>query len=458
MTASDSATEAASLADAVLDAEAERQAEHADQEIVFADDLLPGVGDEALTLRQGLAIGGSFTFVMLLLLTCVENLESGTLSVLAPDIRDSFGVSDGVIVFISAAAGSFLVLGSLPMGWLADRYKRPPIIAISTAVFSVFVFFSGLAFNAFTLFIARFGVGIAQVRQHHRPPRRSSPTPTRSVSVAGSAPRPWARASSWPPSAPRSSAASRRWRAAATGGGGRSSCSGIPALALVAGRVPDPRGAPRPVRDEGRARRGHRRPARADVDRVRVRSPQADPHVAHACWSRSPRSASGSSPGRSCRASTSKNAFGLDAFERGLLGSLGGLCDRGHPALRSAGLRRPLPRRTLRKALRLVGLLILPVAIAVPIQYAMPNAWLFAIFGVVPQVLLLTAFTMVGPITAVDRALPPSGHGCGIGVDLRVLHRRDRRCSPLRLLRRRHRPQPHGAAARWCRARSSVGC
>ena len=48
------------------------------------------------------------------------------------------------------------------MGWLADRYRRPPIIAAAAVVFSAFVFLSGLAVNAFTLFLARLGVGVAK--------------------------------------------------------------------------------------------------------------------------------------------------------------------------------------------------------------------------------------------------------------------------------------------------------
>ncbi len=170
MSTTDKVTEAASLADAVLTAEAERQAAHEDEEILFADDLLPGVGAEELTLKQGLAVGGTFTFAMLLLLNGVENLEGASLGVLAPDIRDSFGVSDGVIVFVSAASSAFIVLGALPMGWLADRYRRPPIIAAAAVVFSVFVFLSGLAVNAFTLFLARLGRRGRQVLEHHRPP------------------------------------------------------------------------------------------------------------------------------------------------------------------------------------------------------------------------------------------------------------------------------------------------
>ena len=162
MTTTEGATEAASLADAVLEAEAERQAAHEETDVLFADDLLPGVGEEEITLREGLRRGGGFTFYMLLALVCVENFEGATLAVLAPDIRSTFGVSDGVIVFITAASTAFIVLGSLPMGWLADRFKRPPIIALSAAVFAVFVFMSGLAINAFTLFLARFGVGMSK--------------------------------------------------------------------------------------------------------------------------------------------------------------------------------------------------------------------------------------------------------------------------------------------------------
>ena len=88
---------------------------------------------------------------------------------LAPDIRDSFGVSDGVIVFITAASSAFIVLGALPMGWLADRYRRPPIVAIATAAFGASVILSGFVNNAFTLFLARFGVGMSRSATHHGP-------------------------------------------------------------------------------------------------------------------------------------------------------------------------------------------------------------------------------------------------------------------------------------------------
>jgi ABC-type branched-subunit amino acid transport system ATPase component len=92
-----------------------------------------------------------------------------------------------------------------------------------------------------------------------------------------------------------------------------------------------------------------------------------------------------------------KQRFGLDAFERGLIYSIG-----------SAGVLVSLPfvgryydklfRQDPQKALSLIGKVVLPVAVLVPIQYAMPNAALWAVVGVPVSMLLLTAFSMIGPI------------------------------------------------------------
>ena len=114
---STSASEAAQLAVAVLDAEAERESQQAAsaEQVLFATDVLPGVGEEQITLGGALREGGVATFVVLLLLQAFEELEHSTLSVLSPDIRDAFGVGNGAIVFLASASGAFLVLGAL---WL----------------------------------------------------------------------------------------------------------------------------------------------------------------------------------------------------------------------------------------------------------------------------------------------------------------------------------------------------
>jgi ABC-type branched-subunit amino acid transport system ATPase component/predicted MFS family arabinose efflux permease len=152
----------ASLVRSVLDAEAERRQGIEAPEVLFPDDLLPGVGSSEMTLRQGLAKTGAATFVVLMLINGLDQLEGAGLSVLAPNIRDTFHVSNGTIVFVSSAAGAFLVFGALPMGWLADRFRRPRIIGWAGLAFAAMVFCTGLAVNVFTLFWARFGVGIAK--------------------------------------------------------------------------------------------------------------------------------------------------------------------------------------------------------------------------------------------------------------------------------------------------------
>ena len=218
-----SAETAATLTAAVLAEEALRQAAQAksSEQVVLADAELPGVGDEAMTLRQGLQRGGVRVFAVLLAIVALDELSSAALGVLAPDIRDSFGISSGAIVFISAAAGSFIVLGALPMGWLADRFRRGPIIGWATLAFSLMAFLTGLAVNAFMLFWTQFGVGVAKssnLSVHGSMLADTYPITVRGrISATRTAPRGWSVSS-----VRSSSAASPQPPAAHTGGGGPS--------------------------------------------------------------------------------------------------------------------------------------------------------------------------------------------------------------------------------------------
>ncbi|MDZ4824922.1 MAG: MFS transporter [Actinomycetota bacterium] len=155
---------AAALAAAVLDEEEAREAAQAKsrEQVIFPDDLLPGVQSEPLTLKQGFAAGGAYMFVVLTMLNSLDELEGAAMSVLAPEIRDTFGISEGAITFITGASLAFFVLGAVPMGWLADRVKRAPIVGFSSLFFGFFVVLSGLAVSAFMLFWTRFFTGIAK--------------------------------------------------------------------------------------------------------------------------------------------------------------------------------------------------------------------------------------------------------------------------------------------------------
>jgi len=162
--AGDGQASAASLASTVLNEEAARQAEQesAREQVVFPDDLLPGVAAEPMTLRHGLRVGGWYMFLILTAIVSLDELEGAAIYVLAPEIRHTFHISEGAIVFIGTASTAFFVLGAVPLGWLADRMKRVPIVGVSSVLFGVFVLASGFARNAFMLFWTRFFTGIAK--------------------------------------------------------------------------------------------------------------------------------------------------------------------------------------------------------------------------------------------------------------------------------------------------------
>ncbi|TML87168.1 MAG: MFS transporter [Actinobacteria bacterium] len=156
--------EVAALAAAVLDEEAARQEAQAraTEQVIFPDQLLPGVNSEPVSFRDAFARGGKLMFVVLSLLLAFDELEGAAIQVLGPEIRSTFHISEGAIVFIATASSAFFVLGAVPMGWLADRVKRVPIVGVASLFFGAFVFCSGLAVNAFMLFWTRFATGIAK--------------------------------------------------------------------------------------------------------------------------------------------------------------------------------------------------------------------------------------------------------------------------------------------------------
>ena len=66
---------AASLSATVLAEEAARHAEGQAEQVLFPDDLLPGVKSEGISLRKGLAMGGgAATFVVLMILNSLDCL------------------------------------------------------------------------------------------------------------------------------------------------------------------------------------------------------------------------------------------------------------------------------------------------------------------------------------------------------------------------------------------------
>jgi ABC-type branched-subunit amino acid transport system ATPase component/predicted MFS family arabinose efflux permease len=154
----------AALAAAVLAQEAERQEAQAARSAVtvLPDDLLPGVGVEAMPMRDTLRAGGASMVLVLALITIAEQFERAAGGVLAPDIQDTLHMSDTTLIGISAFGGVALVLGAVPLAWLADRMSRVRIVWIATIGWAVATAVNGLIVNPFQLFCTRIGIGFGQ--------------------------------------------------------------------------------------------------------------------------------------------------------------------------------------------------------------------------------------------------------------------------------------------------------
>ena len=118
----------------MLREEESRQAAQAAAEAgeLLPDDLLPGVGGEAMPMRDGLRIGGIAMIISLLLVAIIETFDQVALQVLAPDIQASLDVSKTTLQGLTSFGGVVLVVATLPFAWLADRYVRTRILAGAT--------------------------------------------------------------------------------------------------------------------------------------------------------------------------------------------------------------------------------------------------------------------------------------------------------------------------------------
>ena len=157
------AASAASLASAVLDEEERRRGEAPDtDQLTLPDELLPGVGGDAMPLRRVLAVGGTSTIAILGLLNLTDEFERAALQVLAPDIQSSLGISDALLGALAGLGGLMFILGAVPLGYLADRMRRTALVSVCSLVFAAFAFATGLVRSGWQLAITRVMTGIGK--------------------------------------------------------------------------------------------------------------------------------------------------------------------------------------------------------------------------------------------------------------------------------------------------------
>jgi MFS family permease len=100
-----------------------------------------------------------FPLAVLFGLNAVDELDRAAFSVLLPDIRDHFGMTDAAALSLVGVAAIAIVLIEVPLAFLADRRNRVRIATTGAAVWALFSAATGMAFSVSMLALARVGAG-----------------------------------------------------------------------------------------------------------------------------------------------------------------------------------------------------------------------------------------------------------------------------------------------------------
>ncbi len=121
---------------------------------------------EPRALSSSGASSDSYRWYALALLTTVyvvNFVDRQILSILLPDIKQAFDVSDTALGFLAGISFAlFYATLGIPIAMWADRGNRRNIITLALTVFSVMTTLCGMAASFFLLALARIGVGVGE--------------------------------------------------------------------------------------------------------------------------------------------------------------------------------------------------------------------------------------------------------------------------------------------------------
>ena len=105
----------------------------------------------------------NYVLFVLTLVYAFNFIDRQIIGILSPFIKADLGLDDAQLGWLKGIYFALLytVMG-IPIAWLADRYSRVNIIAISLTLWSGFTAASGLAANYVQLAVARIGVDIGE--------------------------------------------------------------------------------------------------------------------------------------------------------------------------------------------------------------------------------------------------------------------------------------------------------
>jgi len=104
-----------------------------------------------------------YALSVLVLVYVLNFVDRQILSILANDIKADLGVDDAYLGFLYGTAFAvFYALFGIPLGKLADSWKRTRLLAIGLTLWSTMTALSGFARDATVLTVARIGVGVGE--------------------------------------------------------------------------------------------------------------------------------------------------------------------------------------------------------------------------------------------------------------------------------------------------------
>jgi MFS family permease len=119
-------------------------------------------GAGILTAGQPLA-GHRTALTLLVLAYTLSMCDRMILSILFPDIKAEFGLSDSQLGLLGGLSFAlFYAFMGLPIARLSDRHSRKLIIIVSLVIFSLMTALSGLAAGFISLILMRIGVGVGE--------------------------------------------------------------------------------------------------------------------------------------------------------------------------------------------------------------------------------------------------------------------------------------------------------
>jgi MFS family permease len=103
-----------------------------------------------------------FTLGVLFGINTMNFFDRQVLSVVLQQIKEPWGLTDSELGWLGTAFILLYAVIGLPLGRLADVWRRKWILAIGVGLWSILTFGSGFAWNFWSLFALRLGVGVGE--------------------------------------------------------------------------------------------------------------------------------------------------------------------------------------------------------------------------------------------------------------------------------------------------------